>query len=56
VEYHANVVVVKDNENKRTQNASVSANSPNCARNWPMCSHVVTRKFCKFGYPGSLWV
>jgi hypothetical protein len=33
VTYHATVVPVKDNENKRTQNASVSANSPNCATN-----------------------
>jgi hypothetical protein len=37
VAYHANVVLVNHNENKRTRNASVSANSPNCARNWPMC-------------------
>jgi hypothetical protein len=36
VAYHANAVPVKDNENKRTRNASVSANSPNCAKNWPM--------------------
>ena len=44
--YHANTVPVKDNENKRTRNASVSANSPNCARNWP-CVHV-----CSFlGHP-----
>jgi hypothetical protein len=62
VAYHANAVPVKDNENKRTRNASVSANSPNCAKNWPMCSRVffslVTRKFCEFEYPGSLglWV
>jgi hypothetical protein len=41
VAYHANVVLVKDNENKRTRNASVSANSPNCANNWPMCSRVL---------------
>jgi hypothetical protein len=40
VAYHANTVPVKDNENKRTRNASVSANSPNCAKNWPMCSRV----------------
>jgi hypothetical protein len=40
VAYHANVVPVKDNENKRTRNASVLANSPNCANNWPMCSRV----------------
>ena len=33
--YHANAVPVKDNEN-----ASVSANSPNCAKNWPMCLRV----------------
>jgi hypothetical protein len=33
VAYHANAVPVKDNENKRTWNASVSANSLNCARN-----------------------
>jgi hypothetical protein len=38
--YHANTVPVKDNENKRTRNASVSANSPNCAKNWHMCSRV----------------
>jgi hypothetical protein len=40
VVYHANAVPVKDNENKRTRNASMSANSPNCAKNWPICSHV----------------
>jgi hypothetical protein len=40
VAYHANVVPIKDNENKRTQNASVSANSPNCAKNWLMCLRV----------------
>jgi hypothetical protein len=37
VAYHANAVSINDNENKRTRNASVSANSPNCAKNWPMC-------------------
>jgi hypothetical protein len=31
VAYLANAVLVKDNENRRTRNASVSANSPNCA-------------------------
>jgi hypothetical protein len=41
VAYLANAVPVKDNENKRTRNASVSANSPNCAKNWPMCSCVL---------------
>jgi hypothetical protein len=41
VAYHANVVPVKDNKNKCMWNASVSANSPNCARNWPMCSRVL---------------
>jgi hypothetical protein len=41
VAYHANEVPVKDNENKRTRNASVSANSPNCAKNWPMSSRVL---------------
>jgi hypothetical protein len=40
VAYHANAVPVRDNENKRTRNVSVSANSPNCAKNWPMCSRV----------------
>jgi hypothetical protein len=40
VAYHANAVPGKDNENKRTQNASVSANSPNCAKKWPICSRV----------------
>jgi hypothetical protein len=29
---HANAVPVKDNENKHTRNASVSARSPNCAK------------------------
>ena len=42
--YHANVVPVKDNENKRTRNVSVSANSPNCAKNWLMCSRVLIKK------------
>jgi hypothetical protein len=41
VAYHANAVHVKDNENKRTRNTSMSANSPICARNWPMCSRVL---------------
>jgi hypothetical protein len=41
VAYHANVVPVRDNENKWTRNASLSANSPNFARNWPMCSCVL---------------
>jgi hypothetical protein len=41
VAYHANAVPVKDNENKRTRNASVLANSPNCVKNWPMCSRVL---------------
>jgi hypothetical protein len=41
VAYHVNAVPVKDNENKCTRNASVSANSPNCAKNWSMCSHVL---------------
>jgi hypothetical protein len=40
VAYHANAVPVKDNENKRTRNASVSVNSPNCAKNWPIYSRV----------------
>jgi hypothetical protein len=33
VAYHANEIPIKDNENKRTLNTSVSANSPNCAKN-----------------------
>jgi hypothetical protein len=41
VAYHANVFHVKDNKNKRTRNASVSTNSPNYAKNWPMCSCVL---------------
>jgi hypothetical protein len=41
VAYHVNAVPVKYNENKRTRNASVSANSPNCAKKWSMCSHVL---------------
>jgi hypothetical protein len=40
VAYHANAVPVKDNENKHTRNASVSANSPNCAKHRPMCSRM----------------
>jgi hypothetical protein len=40
VAYHANAVPVRDNENKLTRNASVFANSPNCAKNWPICSRV----------------
>jgi hypothetical protein len=41
VAYYVNAVPIKDNENKRIQNASVSSNSPNCAKNWSMCSRVV---------------
>ena len=41
VAYHVNAVPIKDNENKRIRNASVSANSPNCAKNWSMCSRVL---------------
>jgi hypothetical protein len=41
VAYHANAVLIKDNENKRTWNASVSAISHNCANNWHMCSRVL---------------
>jgi hypothetical protein len=43
VAYHANAVPVKDNENKRTRNASISDNAPNCAKNWSMCSRVLFR-------------
>jgi hypothetical protein len=39
--YHAKAVPVRDKENNRTRNASPSANSPRCARNWPMCSCVL---------------
>jgi hypothetical protein len=41
VAYHVNAVPVKDNENKRTRNASVLANSPNYAKNWSICSRVL---------------
>jgi hypothetical protein len=41
VAYHANTVPVKVNENRCTRNASVPANSHNCAKNWPMCSCVL---------------
>jgi hypothetical protein len=41
VAYHANVVPIRDNENKQTQNTSMLASSPNCARNWLMCSCVL---------------
>jgi hypothetical protein len=39
--YHAKAVLVRDKENKRIRNASPSANSPRCARNWPMCLGVL---------------
>jgi hypothetical protein len=41
VAYHANAIPVKDNENKRTRNASVLANSPNYAKNWSICSRML---------------
>jgi hypothetical protein len=43
VAYHANVVPVRDKENRRMrmQKASLSASSCRCARNWPMCSCVL---------------
>jgi hypothetical protein len=44
----ANAVPVRDNENKQTWNASMSTNSPNCARNWPMCSCVLLSWSLKF--------
>jgi hypothetical protein len=34
-------VLVRDKENKRTQNASLSVNSPSYAKNYPMCSCVI---------------
>jgi hypothetical protein len=43
--YHAKAVPVRDKENKRTRNASPSANSPRCAR-----------KLRKFRYPCPLWI
>jgi hypothetical protein len=59
VAYHVNAVPVKDNENKRTRNASVSANSPNCAKKVYVLARalfLVTRKLYEFGYSGPLWV
>jgi hypothetical protein len=41
VVYHAKAVPIRDKENKQTRNASPSANSPMCARNWPICSCVL---------------
>jgi hypothetical protein len=41
VAYHANAILVRDNVNKRTRNGSMLTNSPNCARNWPMCLRVL---------------
>jgi hypothetical protein len=41
VAYQANAVPVKGNENERTRNASVLANSPNYAKNWSTCSRVL---------------
>jgi hypothetical protein len=38
--YQANAVPNRDSENKWTWNTSLSANSPNCARNYHMCSCV----------------
>jgi hypothetical protein len=41
-------------------NASLRANSPNCAWNWPICPCVLllwsSKKFCKFVYLYPLWV
>jgi hypothetical protein len=39
--YYAKAISVRDKENNRTRNAFSSANSPRCARNWPMCSCVL---------------
>jgi hypothetical protein len=39
--YHVKVVPVWDSENKHTQNASISANLPNRAKNWHICSCVL---------------
>jgi hypothetical protein len=51
--YHAKAVPVRDNENNRTRNASLSINSPNCARNWPthLCVllHWSPEKFVNLG-------
>jgi hypothetical protein len=53
VAYHVNAVPINDNENERTRNASVSANSHNYAKNWPMCSRVLlpwsTKNFTNSG-------
>jgi hypothetical protein len=53
VAYYANEVPIKDNENERTRNASMSAYSHNCAKNWPMCSRVLlpwsTKNFANSG-------
>jgi hypothetical protein len=38
--YHAKAIPVMDKEIKRTRKVSSSANSPRCARNWPICSCV----------------
>jgi hypothetical protein len=35
--YHAKAVPVRDKENKQTRRAFPSANSPRCARKWPIC-------------------
>jgi hypothetical protein len=48
VAYHVNAVPVKDNENKRTRNASVSANSPNCARTVRRLNSVLNRTLFDF--------
>jgi hypothetical protein len=41
VAYHVNAVPVRDNENKRMWNDSVTANFSNCAKNRPMCPCVL---------------
>jgi hypothetical protein len=60
--YHAKVVPVWDSENKRTQNASISANLPNRAKNWHICSCVLLpwspKNFVNSGIlvPMGIWV
>jgi hypothetical protein len=38
--YHAKEVLVRDKENKRTRNASTSANSPRCVLGTGLCVRV----------------
>jgi hypothetical protein len=58
--YHAKAVPIRDKENKQIRKASPSANSPRCARNWPIRSCVLLlfspKNLKKLRYPCPLWI